>query len=90
MRRVVRDYLTFLLFSFSSCKGLLAVPDTFHKYLPGIVILVDVVEVEDLRVPRKDENSTSEMVPRQNPKDWVTGHIHHDLPGIHRQIRIIE
>lgn len=72
MRRVVRYYLInlfffFPFFRFSSCKGLLAIPNTFHKYLPGIVGLVDVMKVEDLRVPRKEETS-SEMVSRKHPQ----------------------
>lgn len=33
---------------------LLAIPNAFNKDLPGIVALVDVVEVENLRVPERE------------------------------------
>lgn len=34
------------------CEYLLPVSNAFHESLPGIIGLVDVVEVEDLRVPK--------------------------------------
>lgn len=77
MRRVLRYYLVdffcFFFFRFFSCKGLLAIPNTFHKYLPGIVALVDVVEVENLRVPeRKSKIHVSNDFKGNTRKEQVT------------------
>jgi hypothetical protein len=57
---------------------------SFHERLTSVITLVNIVEVEDLRVPARPvlEANETESSPRFS--------IHHDLPGIHRKVGVIE
>lgn len=64
-------------------KRLLAVGNPFHEDLASIIGLVDVVEVEDLRVPMH-------LLGKFQLKCQRGIIIHHDLPCVHRQIRVVK
>lgn len=63
-------------------KRLLALRDSLYQNLARVGSLIDIVEVEDLRIPA---HALLEAAMGR-----VTRDIHHDLPGIDRQISIVE
>lgn len=70
------------------CERLLATRNPIHKGLASVVGLVDVVEVEDFRVPgHVSWRSTGEVDPGAERE---RENIHHNLPCVHWQIRIVE